>query len=165
MKFKNWMAVVALIGVGACGGEETGDRVELGAEAPQGRETWSPELTQQIDAANAAYAAGNYEEASEIFQSITEDYPELGVAYFGVYMAESAMGNEEAAQAALAEAEARNPGLGRMHDAATDTSKIPIDGGMDMPQGHPNTGMPQGHPPVQQGTDGDAMQPMGSGGE
>jgi tetratricopeptide (TPR) repeat protein len=136
----------ALVGLAACGGEPEGERVELGgqeaAERPGARASWSPELTAQIDSANAAYADGDYETAAAMFTAITEEEPELGVAWFGLYMAESAMGNEEAAAEAMAKAEQYAPGLGRMHDAATDsTARVPM-----MMEGHPEGELPSGHP-------------------
>ncbi len=141
MKFSSLVWTVALAGVVACGGEE-GERVELGApqqqERADARANWSPELTARVDDANTAYAAGDYQEAADIFRSITEEQPELGVAWFGLSMAERAMGNEEAAAEALARSEELSPGLGRMHEAATDsTARAP-----GMPQGHPT--MPMG---------------------
>jgi tetratricopeptide (TPR) repeat protein len=150
----SWVWAVALVAVAACGGEE-GDRVELGEQQQEARanarESWSPELTARVDSANAAYAAGDYETAREIYTAITEEDPELGVAWFGLSMAERALGNEEAAQAALAEAEARNPGLGRMHDAATDPdARVPL-----RMEGHPE--MPAGHPTVDTAPDGADM--------
>jgi tetratricopeptide (TPR) repeat protein len=138
---------VALVAAAACGGEE-GERVELGEPQqqetrPSARENWSPELTARVDSANAAYAEGDYEAAAAIFTAITEEQPDLGVAWFGLSMAERAMGNEEAAQEALEKAEARNPGLGRMHEAATDPeAKVPM--------------RMEGHPPMG-GTSGDSM--------
>lgn len=151
MRRTNWVWAVALVAVAACGGEE-GDRVELGNEQQEtragARESWSPELTALVDSANAAYAAGDYETAREIYTGITDEDPELGVAWFGLSMAERALGNEEAAQAALAEAEARNPGLGQMHDAATDPeARVPMrmEDHPDMPAGHPTMDtMPDG---------------------
>ncbi len=144
MKHHKWMIAVALVAVAGCG-EEPGERVELGEQAqPQqqqgGRDSWPAELTAAVDSGNAAYAAGRYEEAAEIYRGLAEEYPDIGTVYFGLYMAENALGNEEAAQAALAEAEARSPGLGRMHEVATDSTAHP-----PMPQ------MPEGHPPVQPG--------------
>lgn len=146
MKLRSWMVALAAVGLVACGGEE-GERVEMGGSQqsetrPDARETWSPELTAAIDSANALYAADDYEGAAALFTEITEDNPDLGVAWFGLYMAERARGNDEAADEALAKAEEFSPGLGRMHDAATDSmQRVP----MEM-QGHP--GMPSGHPPV-----------------
>ncbi len=152
MRRKSWVWAVALVAVAACGGEEA-ERVELGDPQEEvragARESWSPELTARVDSANAAYAAEAYETAREIYTAITEENPELGVAWFGLSMAERALGNEEAAEAALAEAEARNPGLGRMHDAATDPeARVPM-----LLEGHP--AMPAG-PTVDTAPDGEA---------
>ncbi len=154
MRRKSWVWAVAMVAVAACGGEE-GERVELGDEPQEtranARESWSPELTARVDSANTAYAAGDFETAREVYAAITDEQPELGVAWFGLSMAERALGNEEAAQAALAEAEARNPGLGRMHEAATDPeAKVPM-----RVEGHPQ--MPAGHPAADTAPDGAAM--------
>lgn len=130
MRRTSWIWVAALVGAAACGGEDA-ERVNLGGERddrPDARASWSPELTAQVDSANAAYAAGDYQDAADRFTAVTQEQPELGVAWFGVYMAESAMGNEDAARAALARAESLNPGLARMHDAA-------IDSAAEMPEG------------------------------
>jgi tetratricopeptide (TPR) repeat protein len=142
-----WMIAVALVATAGCG-EEPGERVELGEQPqaageqqrPNGRASWPAELAAAVDSGNAAYADERYQESAEIFGRLTGEYPDIGVVYFGLYMAENALGNEEAAQAALAEAEARSPGLGRMHEAATDSTAHP-----------PMPGMPMGHPPVAPG--------------
>ncbi len=150
MRFSSWVWTVALASVVACGGEE-GERVELGEpqqqERADARANWSPELTARIDDANTAYAAGDYEDAAEMWRSITDEQPELGVAWFGLSMAERAMGNTEAADEALARSEELAPGLGRMHQAATDsTARAP-----GMPQGHPSVGGDSMAPPATTG--------------
>lgn len=141
MKLKSWIVALAAVGVVACGGEQEGDRVEIGEPARESaRDSWSPELAAAIDSANALYAADDYDGAVAMFTEITDENPELGVAWFGLYMAEAARGNDEAADAALTKAEEYSPGLGRMHDAATDsTKKVPM-----MMEGHPQ--VPEGHP-------------------
>ncbi|MFP4622894.1 MAG: hypothetical protein ACOC3J_00360 [Gemmatimonadota bacterium] len=141
VKHTKWMAPLALVAIAACGGEEQGERVELGEqEQTSARASWPAELTARIDSANAAYANENYQVAADVFRGITEDHPDLGIAYFGLYMAETALGNDDAAQEALAEAEALSPGLARMHQSATDSAaQVPM-----MMQGHPD--MPEGHP-------------------
>lgn len=163
MRGTGWVSAAALAVLVACGGEE-GERVDLGESqrsVEQGgqsrsdaRAGWTPALTARVDSANAAYAAGDYEQAAAIFTALTEEQPELGVAWFGLSMAERAMGNDEAADAALAESEARSPGLGRVHEAAVDSaSRDP-----GLPQGHP--GIPAGHPPLG-GDDSAAATPGG----
>ena len=132
------MAALVVMTLTACT-EEEGQRVPLGEDTttqPRGRETWSPEMTALVDSANAAYAAGEYQTAAEIFRSLTEEHPDVGTVWFGLYMAEDAMGNAEAATTALERAEAINPGLGRMHEEA----EAGAEAGAMMP------GMPAGHP-------------------
>ncbi len=132
------MAVLVVLTLTACT-EDEGQRVELGDDtaATEGRAAWSPELTARVDSANAAYAAEDYETAAEIYGALTEEYADNGTVWFGLYMAENALGNTDAAAAALERAEAINPGLGQMHqDAQTEAETG------SMPQ------MPAGHPPM-----------------
>lgn len=128
---RTWMTAALVAALAACGGEE-GERVELGEQQQATREnarsTWSPELTAQVDSANAAYAAGDFDTAAEVFTAVTEEHPDMGVAWFGLYMAEKARGNTEAADAALAKVNELSPELAPAHDS----------GGMTMPPGHPS---------------------------
>lgn len=127
---------VVVLTLAACTGEE-GQRVELGADTAEStqlrRADWPEGLAADVDSANAAYAAGEYAMAAGIYRSLTEQHPEIGTVWFGLYMAENALGNTDAAAAALERAEAANPGLGQMHEAAESAT---------MP------GMPAGHPPL-----------------
>ncbi len=140
MNTRMWIALVAVVAMTACGGEEQGQRIELGDQPAQqgGRDSWPAELAAQVDSANAEYSDQDYDAAAQRYQALTEAYPEIGTVWFGLYMAENARGNEEEAQAALQKAEELAPGLGMMHEAAQT-----MDG-----EGHPSMGMPAGHPPL-----------------
>ena len=133
---KKLMAVLVVMTLAACA-EQEGQRVELGQDtaaqrSDQRRESWPPEVVDRVDSANAAYAAEDYETAAEVFRALTREHPDLGTVWFGLYMAESALGNTEAATAALERAEAINPGLGQMHQAAE------AQAASGMPMGHPS---------------------------
>lgn len=136
MNMKRLVPAIVVLTLAACSGEE-GQRVELGADTAQStqirRADWPEGLAARVDSANAAYADSAYATAAEIFRSATEEHPEIGTVWFGLYMAENAMGNTEAAAAALERAEALNPGLSQMHEAA-ESGQMP--------------GMPAGHPPL-----------------
>lgn len=139
MGYRKWIAVVAVLAVAGCSDEE-GRRVPLGQDTAQSenrRASWPAELTARVDSANAAIANDEPEVAAEIYRALAQEYPEIGTVWFGLYMAEDALGNTEAAAAALERAEAITPGLGRMHDAAASDSMV----------GHPPM-MPMGHPPL-----------------
>lgn len=150
MKTKMWIIALAVLAVAACS-EQEGQRVELDqdpeAQATDGRASWPAELATMVDSANALIAAGEYEASAEIYRGLVEEYPQVGTVWFGLYMAEDALGNTEAAGAALEQAEAINPGLGRMHDDA-ETQGMP--GGMPMPDGHPSldSASPEDAPPL-----------------
>ena len=88
----------------ACGGgdeQPPPQRRSLGSEAPAEPPGLEPATAARIDSGNAAYRAGDYEEARRHFRAAAEGQPDARAAWFGVYMAERALGNEEAAEAAL----------------------------------------------------------------
>ena len=141
MKIRLWMTALAVLAVAACGEQES-QRVELGedqeSQAQQGRANWPEELEVQVDSANLEYMNEEYQASADRYRAMTERYPEIGTLWFGLYMAENALGNQDAAQAALVKAEELAPGLGSMHEAAES-------GGMgDAMRGE----MPAGHPPL-----------------
>ena len=113
--------------------------MELGEEqAQQGRANWPHELEVQVDSANLEFMNGDIAAAAERYRTLTEEYPDIGTVWFGLYMAENALGNEEAAEAALVKVEELAPGLAPAHEAAESGA---------MGGGHPPM-MPQGHPPM-----------------
>lgn len=71
------------------------------APAPEGRAEWPLGVVAAVDSGNAAYRAGDYQEARRHFRAAARAAPEVGTAWFGVYMAERALGNEAAADSAL----------------------------------------------------------------
>jgi tetratricopeptide (TPR) repeat protein len=94
----------------------------------EARAGWPDGLSQLIDDANAAYSAGNYDEANELYRQAAEMAPNVTAAWFGIYMAEHARGNIAAADSAMARAQALAPGASLIHTTPGDTS---------LPPGHP----------------------------
>lgn len=86
-----------------CGGgeEEPPQRRPLGSEQPVERPGLRLEAAVHVDSGNAAYRAGDYEEARRQFRAAVAEQPESQAAWFGVYMAERALGNRDSARAAL----------------------------------------------------------------
>ena len=56
----------------------------------------------QLDSGNAAYRRGDYKASAKFFHLATKSEPENLSGYYGVYMAESKLGNTEAASKAKA---------------------------------------------------------------
>ena len=100
------LAVLALTALTAAGCDQPDDQ-ETGSisreEVEQARQDLGPEVLEALDAGNEAYRAGNYEEALELYRQANEAHVGGGVAaaWFGIYMAELALGNEEAASEAM----------------------------------------------------------------
>ena len=123
MGYRKWIAVVAVLAVAACS-EEEGRRVPLGQDTAQSadrRASWPAELTARVDSANAAIANDEPAAAAEIYRELAQEYPEIGTVWFGLYMAERALGNEDAAQQALDRAGGLS-GAAPMHGTGGDTS-------------------------------------------
>lgn len=156
MRTKKWLPILLVVALVGCS-EEEGRRVPLGedtAQSDQRREAWPEGLAVLVDSANAAYAAERYEEAAEIYRDLAEEHANIGTVWFGLYMAEKAVGNEDAAVTALERAESINPGLGMMHDAAESSGM-----GDMLREG----GMPTDHPPLDSVPTGEAPIPDAAG--
>ena len=77
------------------------DSIEPGVS---GRADLSAETLAQIDSGNAAYRRAEYQAAADLFTQVTESAPDDPTGWFGLYMAHTALGNADAAEAALATA-------------------------------------------------------------
>lgn len=100
------------LGLAACGGQEEQDGMQFqGEEVEAARQGWSPPLAALVDSGNAAYRSGRFAEAARLFRRGTVEHPHQGATWFGLYMAEHALGNVSAADSALARAEALTPSL------------------------------------------------------
>lgn len=101
--------VLAIVGgLTACGGgdEVPPQRRSLGSRSQQQGESaprpgMSPEAAAALDSGNAAYREGDYGAARRHFRAAVRIQPESEAAWFGVYMAERALGNADSARAAL----------------------------------------------------------------
>lgn len=68
---------------------------------PSGRRDLPRAVTVHLDSGNTAYRAGDYQEARRHFRAAAGEDTAAAAAWFGVYMAERALGNELAADSAL----------------------------------------------------------------
>jgi tetratricopeptide (TPR) repeat protein len=75
----------------------------------QAREALDPAALAHIDSGNEAYREGRYDASLEHYREATRIEPDAAAAWFGVYMAELALGNAAAAEQALERARAAAP--------------------------------------------------------
>jgi tetratricopeptide (TPR) repeat protein len=144
------VAMAAVVGLTACNDRDEAEQTRLGADPmEEARAGWPEDLRARIDSGNAAYRAGQYDEAAAVYRRATERHPDVSAAWFGLHMAEAARGNDAAADSARMRAEGLTPGLGGGHPSSP-TGELP-DG--ELPAGHPpvNGDLPAGHPPVDGG--------------
>lgn len=76
-----------------------------------------------LDSGNAAYRAGDYRAALEHFESITAEHPDVGAAWFGVFMAHRGLGNSAAADSAMRRAGVGDPDAMRLHGREADSAE------------------------------------------
>lgn len=96
-------------------------------EAQQTRQQLPPELVAHLDSGSAAYRRDAFETSREHYRAAAEIDGEVAAAWFGVYMAEKALGNEAAADSALQRAQGLAPGATLIHPGG-DTTPPPNDG-------------------------------------
>ena len=101
-------------------GDAGGAYADVGARDPSGAVggeagTWSPAEglpgpDEHLALGNAAYRSRDFTTALEQYEEAARLDPGAPAAWFGVYMAQQALGNEAAAEAALRRAEELDPG-------------------------------------------------------
>lgn len=89
----------------------------------QQRESWDPAMTAQLDSGNAAVRADRFEEARRHFLAVTEMEPDVAAGWFGLYLSEQGLGNEEAAMEALERSRSLAAGATLLHPSPEDTAR------------------------------------------
>lgn len=107
------IAAVALTGCDRSDDQETGSVSR--DDVVQAREELDPAFVAALDSGNAAYRAREYEEALRHFEDATGTDPDVAAGWFGVYMAQLALGNVDAANAAMERAQELAPGASLIH--------------------------------------------------
>jgi tetratricopeptide (TPR) repeat protein len=109
-------ALAAGVGFG-CGGDGGHERVPLdGVGGIEGMVGDLPaEVQLQLDSGNAAYRDRNYARALDHFEEVVRLEPELAVGWYGVGMTHSALGNQEAADSAMARVHRLSPEIPLEH--------------------------------------------------
>ncbi len=86
------------------------------------RAEWPVEVVSAVDSGNVAMRADNAGSALAYYRRAVEISPDNSSAWFGVYMAEKALGNQAAADSALQTVMSLAPGASLVHSSQTDTS-------------------------------------------
>jgi tetratricopeptide (TPR) repeat protein len=108
-----WAATFVLATATACLPDD--QRTDSVDPETAGREL-SAEAMAQLDSGNVAYREGDYDGALAYYVRVTEMAPDDATGWFGIYMAQEALGNRAAADSAIAEARRRNPGASLIRD-------------------------------------------------
>jgi tetratricopeptide (TPR) repeat protein len=90
-------------------------------EALQERASLDPAVVKHLDSGSVLFRAEDLEGALEQYRRATELDPDAAAAWFGVYMAEHALGNMGAATEALQRAQRQVPGATLLHPTDSDT--------------------------------------------
>ncbi len=91
----------------------------------QSRAAWPPEVVAHVDSGNAAFRDKGLEEALRHYTTATEGMPDNAAAWFGVNMAQLALGNRAAADSALDMARKAAPGVSLIHATEPDSTESP----------------------------------------
>ena len=86
------------------------------------RAQWPAEVASAVDSGNVAMRADDAESALVYYRRGVEISPDNSSAWFGVYMAERALGNQAVADSALQTVMSLAPGASLVHPSQTDTS-------------------------------------------
>ena len=86
-----------------------------GEEVRQTREELAPELVAALDSGNAAYRRGDYQKALASYNEAVDFDDDVAAGWFGIYMAQLALGNTEAADSAMMRAQELAPGASLIH--------------------------------------------------
>lgn len=89
--------------------------------AQETRDEMSPEAVARLDSGNAAMRDDAYETALAHYRRVVELEPDQASGWFGLFMANNALGNGTAADSALRRAQALVPGASLMHPTPEDT--------------------------------------------
>lgn len=102
-------------------GDQRTDTMDVQAAVQEERENLPVEVVAQLDSGSAAYRADDHEGALAHYTRATEIAPDLAAAWFGVYMAQQALGDSDAAAEALEKAQKVEPGATLLRPAGKDT--------------------------------------------
>lgn len=124
MSANRLVPMVILLALGAMAScrpeDQRTDTIDL-QEAVQERESLDPAVVIHLDSGSALFRAEDHQGALEHYRRAVELNPDATAAWFGVYMAERALGNVEAATEALERAQRQVPGATLLRTTGADT--------------------------------------------
>jgi len=109
------MVTAALVLTGCDRGEDQRTGTIRDRDVLAARADLDPAVVAALDSGNVAYRNRDYERALEHYNAAIAMHEELAAGWFGVYMAQLALGNVDAAEAAMEQARAYAPGATLMH--------------------------------------------------
>lgn len=109
------LLIMSLTSLSACRPDDQRTDSVDPAAGEQMRSAWSPEVTEHVDAGNAAIRTDSFDVARQHFLAVIDLDSGLAVGWFGLYMAEQGLGNAEAAAEALEKAQSIQSGASLIH--------------------------------------------------
>jgi tetratricopeptide (TPR) repeat protein len=101
--------LLAVLLLGACGGDDQQTSTVTRDAVQEAREALDPALLAQLDSGNAAVRDGEHGVAVTHYRRAVEIDATSAAAWFGIYMGELALGNDQAAADALERARSLAP--------------------------------------------------------
>ena len=115
------ICLLALLLLPGCRPDAQGNESTDPAHVLADRAALPPEVSAHLDSGTVAFRNDDLDEALLHYERATEIAPDLGAAWFGVYMVEQARGNTDAAELALARAQETMPDATLLHPTGPDT--------------------------------------------
>jgi Flp pilus assembly protein TadD len=116
-----WLVCLAL--VGACRPDDQSTGSIKQDDIRKARTEMPAAAVAQLDSGNAAYRVGDYPRAIQHYQAATRIDSEQAAPWFGLYMAERALGNVAGADSALQRAQKVAPGASLIHPGSESESR------------------------------------------
>ena len=108
------LAAAVALGSGACTPDDQETRT-LDVQGEQTRAQLPPEVVEALDSGTVAFRAHRFEDALVHYQKATELAPDHAAGFFGISMTQEALGNPEAAEAAMDKVHELVPGATLLH--------------------------------------------------
>ena len=113
------LALAALLAVGCAPEDQRTETLDVQGEGT--RAGLPAAVTAQLDSGSAAYRAEDFETALAHYTRAAEMAPDEPPGWFGIYMTQHRLGNEDAAVEAFERAQGLAPGASLIHPTAADT--------------------------------------------